>query len=114
MAKTLEEVFKIVAAHLLKQNKAARDEENEYNGGCFYRLKVGEAVLSCAVGCLIPDARYKPEMEYNTVDGYSEGGQSLRLALLEEGILEDKSFIDEPKPAAHTKDTLMLGMLREL
>lgn len=49
---------------VIAQGGFARDE----NGKCFYR---GEGGLKCAVGHLIPDSAYKPEME----------GKSARVAL---------------------------------
>lgn len=54
---TQQEIFDKVAAHLLQQNRRA-----EGNGGgfCAYR---GDHGLKCAIGCLIPDERYLPEME---------------------------------------------------
>src|SRR5688572_18548351 len=48
-------VFDKVAKHLLKQGKRV------YNGvTCCYRNQAG---LKCAVGCLIDDDRYDPEIE---------------------------------------------------
>lgn len=51
-----QDVFNIVVTHLFAQGKAARDSA----GQCRYRTREG---LSCAVGCLIPDEVYRPEME---------------------------------------------------
>jgi hypothetical protein len=54
-----QSIFDEVVAHLRKQN--ARSFRNE-NGlvRCLYRSDDG---LKCAVGCLIPDNEYTPEME---------------------------------------------------
>lgn len=58
---TLQEVFDVVATHLLTQNKKAQHEET---GECMYRTCDG---LRCAVGVLIPDELYDPNMEWTGV-----------------------------------------------
>ena len=50
-----QEIFDTVATHLFTQGRRAFD-----GVGCVYRTPEG---LSCAVGCLIPDDLYAPEME---------------------------------------------------
>lgn len=55
-----QEIFDTVVNHLRKQNKKSDD-----NAGSLYRSSKG---LKCAVGCLIYDEEYKPEME-----GYAVG-----------------------------------------
>lgn len=52
---TRQDIFNKVATHLAAQGKPASDEA----GHCFYRM----GGLSCAIGCLIPDDRYEPEMD---------------------------------------------------
>jgi len=52
---TQQDIFDIVAAHLWTQGKQSKEGKD-----CLYRSSTG---LSCAIGCLIPDAEYKPEME---------------------------------------------------
>lgn len=52
-----QEIFDKVARHLLTQNRPARDV---YSDNCRYRTENG---LKCAVGCLIPDDKYTPEIE---------------------------------------------------
>ncbi len=53
--KTNQEIFDKVSSHLLKQNaKSIR------KGICAFR---GEDGLTCAIGCLIADSDYGPEME---------------------------------------------------
>lgn len=76
---TNQEVFDIVARHLLTQNEQSVNED-----GCAYR---GEGGLKCAVGALIPDSDYDPDWEgqavvdNNPICGHLEGkGISLRLA----------------------------------
>lgn len=51
----IQELFDTVATHLLTQKKRATNTH-----GCAYR---GENGLKCAVGCLIPDSKYDPELE---------------------------------------------------
>lgn len=56
----LQTVFDTVAKHLLTQNaKSLSDHET-----CVYRSKSG---LKCAVGCLIADEYYHPELEGGSV-----------------------------------------------
>lgn len=57
--KTKQEVFNQVATHLLDQNCRA-----EVLGDCRYR---GADGTRCAVGCLIPDSVYRPELEGHTI-----------------------------------------------
>ena len=61
---TDQQLFDTVATHLLTQRKAAIGK----NGDCLYRKarRKGAAPLTCAIGCLIPEEKYSPEME-----GYS-------------------------------------------
>ena len=58
--KTLQQIFDAVATHLLKQNRQAKDGLS-----CCYR---GIENTKCAVGCLIDDANYHPDMEGYTVE----------------------------------------------
>jgi hypothetical protein len=68
---TQQEIFDIVARHLLTQNaKAHRGDK------CVYRAEDGK---KCAIGCLIPDDVYSPDME----------GQSI-LSLLESDVWTKK------------------------
>lgn len=61
---TLQEVFDRVVKHLLTQNKvsfASKNGDSKNGDICAYR---GAGGLMCAVGCLIPDNLYKPEMDH--------------------------------------------------
>ena len=60
--KTNLEIFNQVRDHLLKQGRRsiARYSHAYSYGDCRYR---GENGMSCAVGCLIPDELYDPEIE---------------------------------------------------
>ena len=56
---TRQEIFDTVARHLLAQNKKS------LNGAtCVYRDGYG---LSCAIGCLIADQHYTPNIESHTL-----------------------------------------------
>lgn len=60
---TPQELFNTVYAHLLKQNIQAKMHDNV---GCYYRAPNGNM---CAVGCLITDEEYDPDMEGMDVVG---------------------------------------------
>lgn len=60
---TEQEVFDYVAKHLLKQG-----ERSVVGTSCSYR---GVGGLMCAVGCLISDEEYKPEMDVAAGQGTS-------------------------------------------
>jgi hypothetical protein len=55
---TLQEIYSTVRTHLLTQNDKALGPL----GACVYRTADGRR---CAVGCLIPDDIYEPELEGN-------------------------------------------------
>jgi hypothetical protein len=57
MTMSMNQIFKKVSKHLLKQNKKSLRMGHEM---CQYRTPAG---LSCAVGCLMTDAMYSPEFE---------------------------------------------------
>lgn len=60
---TAQEIFDKVAEHLLTQKVESRAVYKGYvNRACAYR---GENRTKCAVGILIPDEDYRPEMEGN-------------------------------------------------
>lgn len=54
-----QEIFNKVATHLFTQGEQARNDT-----ACLYRAKDNK---KCAVGCLIPDEMYIPEMECGPV-----------------------------------------------
>lgn len=58
---SLQQIFDISAAHLLKQGRAATDG----SGMCAYRAPDG---CMCAVGVLIPDHLYDPSFEGQRVE----------------------------------------------
>lgn len=60
LPETAQEVFDIVAAHMLKQNQKSKRFIKDSSGYCAYR---GDNGLKCAAGCLIPDAIYNRNFE---------------------------------------------------
>lgn len=53
----LQIIFNKVSSHLLQQNEVSRLDDSSC---CAYRSSTG---LKCAVGCLITDENYSPELE---------------------------------------------------
>lgn len=66
-----QEIFDTVAKHLATQGRRAVGE-----GRCLYRTEDG---AKCAVGCLISDEEYTPDMELRWASGV--------LSLAERGLL---------------------------
>jgi hypothetical protein len=60
-----QEIFDKVVEHLAKQGKRARIAVSPGDFRCKYRTPDG---LKCAVGVLIPDELYDPEMDSGIVD----------------------------------------------
>jgi hypothetical protein len=58
---TKQEVFTRVATHLLRQMQRSIGRD----GSCQYRARDG---LRCAIGCLIDDDCYSPDLEGQSVD----------------------------------------------
>jgi hypothetical protein len=74
--KTEQEVFDIVARHLLTQGRRAAVDLG-YNDGqlnCLYRTPEG---LKCAAGCLIPDEAYDESMEGIMIGSLIHNGTKL-------------------------------------
>jgi hypothetical protein len=61
MSMNKQEVFDKVVNHMLTQNAKAQDDL----GTCMYRGNEGRM---CAVGCLITDEAYSPDIEKNAAD----------------------------------------------
>src|ERR1700739_42157 len=62
MLTTTQQVFDKVAVHLLTQNEQSMNPSGAF---CKYR---GANGLSCAVGCLVDDKHYDPQMEDKSPD----------------------------------------------
>lgn len=62
---TAQEIFDKVFEHLVSQGRRSVRDMSHF---CQYRLVLDSGeVLKCAVGCLIPDELYDPDMEGLTV-----------------------------------------------
>lgn len=81
--KTNQEIFDIVAAHLLQQGVPCKDGLS-----CRYR---GVDNTKCAVGCLIKDADYDKNMEGESID-------EVKDYLNENGPQLPPNFIYKPGP----------------
>ncbi len=65
---TNQQVFDLAATHLLTQNERSVDydpQDDRGSGKCMYR---GVGGLKCAIGALIPDELYTPQIENTPVD----------------------------------------------
>jgi len=93
---TLQEIFTKVKAHLLAQDVKSVDGGG--GGRCAYR---GDGGTKCAVGCLIKDGVYCPELE-----GHSVTRHPVQAALIASGVLSDTFRQTESSPA--------LRLLRDL
>lgn len=58
--KTRQEIFNQVAEHLMTQGAQSVIRSKNLERICAYR---GDGGLKCAIGCLIPDDYYSPDME---------------------------------------------------
>lgn len=68
--KTYQEIFNASAKHLLTQMERSLDPEGEY---CRYRYKKEDGkTLMCALGVLIPDNKYSPDIE-GAIPQYFDG-----------------------------------------
>lgn len=59
----MQRVYNVVKKHLLAQRKRAEDSFN----GCRYRDDSAGRMLKCAIGCLIKDEVYNPNIEGKSV-----------------------------------------------
>lgn len=100
---SLQQVFDTVAKHLLDQDCRAQIADSYGSYTCMYRTDSG---MKCAVGCLIPDEVYEPDLEDLDVDSL----------FLDEYEYEDRPYIAGIRE--QFSDTLLsndlASMLREL
>lgn len=83
-----QEVFDKIVNHLLTQNAKAQDDL----GTCMYRGNEGRM---CAVGCLITDEAYSPDIEKNAADT-----EEVLQALRNSGI--DADGVDDVNGMTHS------------
>jgi hypothetical protein len=83
---TKQEIFDRVKTHLLTQNERAASASGSDLGDCSYRIVVGEKTLKCAIGCLIPDELYRPELE-----GTNISSPAVQEVLIKAGVLDENT-----------------------
>ncbi len=95
-----QKIFDRVATHLLTQKK-----KSQRGGSCLYR---GPKGLKCAIGCLIPDNKYDPEMENAAVEGLflSYPAISKLLGEYNENLLVELQDIHDYRRAGMWKNCL--------
>lgn len=110
-----QKVFDQVKKHLLWQKGKSVTKEIEALGSfgltevrCAYRGKFG---YMCAIGCLIPDSLYDPDMEFKRVTGLVKDFPEMRaiLGITEYGdvmFLSGLQDIHDIHPVASWKDEL--------
>lgn len=91
-----QQIFDIVAEHLLKQMNKSEKKCSSGNMLCLYRSPEG---LKCAVGALIPDSLYKEEFDdQGAENGLDIGGMIIDYDLFDEKyrtILEELQKIHD-------------------
>lgn len=73
---SFQDIFDYVAEKLMEQGERAVDRENYCL--CVYRYYAEDKILTCAVGCLIPDEQYR--------EGFEEVGDGLEYVLAALGL----------------------------
>lgn len=81
MSMTDQEAFNRVVVHLNVQRKAARDDTSM----CLYRQPF--TIKKCAIGCLIPDEMYDPDMEGAYIEHLIENSEGLPFENVHRGLL---------------------------
>lgn len=88
-----QRLFNKVARHLLKQGERSVLVANGGLDTCQYRSAEGRM---CAVGCLISDRYYKPDMEGWDIQGLLDHGYKLPKSITENvGFLSDLQQIHD-------------------
>ena len=80
--KTMQEAFDTVVTHLLTQN--AKSVGVRSTSSCKYR---GEQGMKCAVGCLIADEHYHPDLE-----DMSSSNSGVETAIRKSGYVVDEKL----------------------
>jgi hypothetical protein len=118
MSTNLQELFDRIVNHLAVQKIQAVDDFM-----CQYRTPIG---LSCAVGCLIPDEKYKPEFDEDKydvkdiavktkiLDGLNDLEFDEAVKFLEQMQSEHDEYIETTDPVANALDLRKrLGVVAE-
>ena len=92
---TEQEIFNKVAVHLIKQNKRSVIYDDNGDDFCRYRSEDG---AMCAVGCLISDEEYLPEMEGESVGAIINENVSLDHLRHNHFLLEQLQLIHDQAP----------------
>jgi hypothetical protein len=98
---TGQQVFNKVAKHLMKQNAQAI-----VGATCKYR---GDEGMTCAIGCLIPNAKYRPEFEGEAVWSATWGLEIIKAAGLrknQRGLAEELQKVHDSFPPTEWKAAL--------
>ena len=104
---TAQEVFDKIVAHLRAQ--AAKSVQGF---SCKYR---GPNGTKCAVGCLIPDEQYRPEMEGIMVDDLISRGWLPEYLIPHQKLLCDMQRVhDQTRIENWEADFLMVAQANEL
>lgn len=98
---TAQSIYDTVLAHLRTQGEHAYE-----SGRCAYRTRSGQ---KCAVGCLIPDDVYTPEIEGNAVSAAPKAAVDLFDALEVCGLLPFKDLLSDLQHA-HDADLRKYGL----
>lgn len=104
MPMTPQEIFDKVAIHLLTQN--CKSVSDEFAGSdlqaydCYYR---GANSTKCAIGCLIPDDLYSPDMEGKRVSAILVDFQEISNLLMAPGAIAVNFYFLGRLQAIHDK-----------
>jgi len=107
---TPQQIFDTVAKHLLTQNaRATRERGPEDDSGdtqaCVYRTDTG---LTCAVGCLIPEALYNPDMD----NASKVQGTAISANQIVQRVLDNLGVIDFHAGAEDNRLKLLRNLQR--
>jgi len=84
MPLTTQEIYNRVAKHLLAQGGRSQSRDDDGDLVCAYR---GANHTSCAVGCLIPDEVYTPDIEGGSVTAIAVLEVLVKADVLAAGVL---------------------------
>lgn len=100
---TNQDLLDTVSEHLLTQmERSAIEVGNELH--CRYR---GPNGLKCAIGCLIPDEKYKPELE-TIIASNSAILSAAGLTFEQSALVEELQNIHDGIPVTHWKEHLIV------